>query len=90
MFVPSSVYNFKLGKKLPGKRAKPDCKKCFFYRYSFTLGSSDVKVWHCLYGFTPRYWIDMEPSVFDPCYTFAYRNYCLSHEDSLKYSDTLF
>lgn len=32
---------------------KPDCKSCKYFRFSKTLGSPDLPVWHCRDGLSP-------------------------------------
>lgn len=33
--------------------SRPNCNYCKFWKFSRTLGSLDVPVWHCRFGFSP-------------------------------------
>ena len=43
-------WEMKIDTKAPKK-----CQLCKCWMYSVTLGSPDVPVWHCRYGFTPSH-----------------------------------
>ena len=41
--------------KLEEKLREPKkCQQCRFFEYSRTIGSPNVDVWHCRYGFSPN------------------------------------